>query len=418
MIDYTKIFLIGIDKKTLLNSSRLDFKTCLVEKTGELSTKQIAEYHCCKITVHDNGVILFTGSIHKMWNSLKGLETPNYKNIGQNNGYNGNQFTINDILEVRIHLKKLFNCAPEQMIFQNIEFGINTTPSFNPQQFINGLLYHNGVKFEYKYNEHFAQAIHQRYFIKIYNKSNQYGMDEYTLRVELKVIKTEDIKHLGIKTFADINTANLQKANELLLKRFNEVVYYDNTIAKKKLSERQKQALEKYSNDRYWINDLKPKNRVYNKLILQGFIENYSEQLQNQITKNIIQKFSIINRLSKTSKIGIINRLPETPKFDIINYSSIELKTANSTSNNKTRICPISKADISMQREDSFLLSNTGLKHLKKHSKEQFNLLAGVLLTGNDNKYEKNIYSRMSKQIRNRYFSNRSLYAENQQELF
>ena len=62
-------------------------------------------------------------------------------------------------------------------------------------------------------------------------------MQEYTLRVELKIVKIEDIKHLGIKTFEDINVLTLEKAQALLLKRFDEVMCYDSTIKKEQLKE-------------------------------------------------------------------------------------------------------------------------------------------------------------------------------------
>src|SRR5690606_31880189 len=133
-----------------------------------------ADYHYCKIIVYDSGLVLFSGSIHKLWNSLNGVSAPNKRECKNYKGFNGNQFTLKNVLEAREHLQELFDCEAEQMMFKNIELGINATPLFNPQQYIKGLLYHNGKLFESRYNEHFAQVIHQRYYIKIYNKSNQY----------------------------------------------------------------------------------------------------------------------------------------------------------------------------------------------------------------------------------------------------
>ena len=308
MIDFTKIALQNIDTNRLYDLPILDFKTEVSEKTGELATKKTADYHFCKVIIYDSGLILFTGSIHKFWNSLHNVKAPNYKDVKQYKGFNGNQFAINDIVEVRQHLEALFNCEPQQMIFQNIEFGINTTPTFNPQLFIKGLLYHNGKPFEFRHKEHFAQAIHQRYYFKIYNKSNQYGMQKHTLRVELKVVKTEDIRCIGIKTFGDIDTLTLTKANELLLKRFDEVVYFDNTITKESLTERQKHTLNNYSNPRYWIDNLTKQKRYKHKNRLQDFILKYSANLHQQIRQNINTKFSIINSLSKSKKGYLLQR--------------------------------------------------------------------------------------------------------------
>lgn len=311
MIDYIKILLINIDIKHL--ESKLEFETSYIEKTGELSIKKVAEYNFCKITIYETGLVFFTGSIHKFYNELKGIKAPKYKLEQKYRGFNGNQFTVNDIYEVKIHLEKLFDCKPYQMIFQNIEFGVNITPSFNPIQYLKGLLYHRNILFEFMYNGNFSQVPHQRYIIKIYNKSSQYKMCEYTLRIELKIIKSEELKKLEIETFADINELTLNKAKDLLLKRFDEVMHYDYTISKKDLSMHQKQSLKNYSNPRYWIVDLNPKHRDRHKKRLKEIILNNSDNLHQQLRQNIIKKCVIINRIS------------EIPKCVIINSSNIEL---------------------------------------------------------------------------------------------
>ena len=324
-----KILFKNIDVNHLYNLPFLDFEMVVNSKTGEISTKKKANYHFCKIVIYESGVVLFTGSIHKLYNSLKGIKAPNYRENETYKGFNGNQFTIDNIYEVRKHLENLFNCTSKQMIFQNIEFGINTTPFFNPQLFLKGLLFHNGKLFEYKYNEHFSQVKHQRYLLKIYNKSNQYQMSENTLRVELKILKTEFLKQVRIRTFEDVTVSTLNNAKELLLKVFDEVVYYDYTIVKKNLTERQKRSLKLYSNPRYWIYDLKPRYRDRPKKKLKDFIQKYSKNLQEEIRQNIIEKCVIINRLSEYSKCVIINR------------SNIELNVTH-----KGTIKPLKKSSI------------------------------------------------------------------------
>lgn len=377
-----------IDTNRLCNLSELDFKIEVSEKTGEVSTKKIAQYHFCKVVIYDSGLVFFTGSIHKFWNALHNIKAPNHKKVKHYKGFNGNQFTINNVVVIRLYLEKLFNCTPEQMIFQNIEFGINTTTVFNPQLFLKGLLYHNGKSFEFRHKEHSAQAIHQRYYLKIYNKSNQYGMSKHTLRLELKVIKTEDIKCLEIKTFADINTSTLNKAKELLLKRFDEVVYYDNTIVKEFLTENQKRILERYSNPRYWIDNLTKQNRLHHKKKLCNFIVNYSENLHLKIRQDTMQKCIKINRNSETKKEQNtlpINRLSKNTNTLLINHSSIGVKSTNNvvkkTSKKQGRKCRVTKVDISMQKEDSVLLSYTGLKHYYKINKKEFNKIKNKYLS-------------------------------------
>lgn len=311
MMDYVKISLIDSDIERLLKLPFLDFKTEFSEKTGELSTKKKAEYHFCKITIHDTGAVLFTGSIHKLWNSLNNRKAPNYKPLTKEQikkgmkdrykGFNGNQFTLENIFEVRTHLEYLFNCKPNKMLFQNIEFGVNTTPDFNPNLYLKGLLYHKNRLFEYRFKGTYAQVEHQRYFLKIYNKSIQYGMRKYTLRIELKINKSEELKKVGIKTYADVNINTLNKAKQLLIKRFDEVVHYDYTINKKGLTKKENQLLESYSNSRFWIIDLKSNHRHRHKKRLQQITAKYSENIHQQLRADIVKKCVRIN----SSSIGL-----------------------------------------------------------------------------------------------------------------
>ena len=307
MIDYTKILLLNVDIERLVHL--LDFRREINQITGEYSTKRIAEYHFCKITIYDSGIVLFTGSIHKLFNSLKNIKAPNYKPLTKEQikkgikdgykGYNGNQFTINNILEVREHLQYLFDCKPQQMVFQNIELGVNTTPSFNPTLYLKGLLYHKNILFENSYKRNYHEAIHNRFTFKIYNKSNQYSMSEFTLRIELKIKKTEEIKTLGLKTFEDVNINTLNSAKEMLLRRFDEVMHYDCTINKKALTKRENQLLKNYSNPRYWIDDLKPNHRDRHKKKLDQITLKNSKNLHQQLHQEINKKCVIINRLSE-----------------------------------------------------------------------------------------------------------------------
>src|SRR5690606_4666490 len=131
-------------------------------------------------------------------------------------------------------------CDPSQMVFQNIELGVNAVLDFNPAKYIDGLLYHKGEMFQYSHRHNLAQAVHQRFIFKIYNKGLQYGMPEKVLRVELKILKMEEIKYLGLRTLADVNMATIKRAETLLLRRFDEISHYDYTIDKESLSKSQK----------------------------------------------------------------------------------------------------------------------------------------------------------------------------------
>ncbi|UMB60260.1 hypothetical protein MHL31_14390 [Lutibacter sp. A80] len=393
MIDYTNILLIKIDIERLLKS--LPFKFEVVESTGEYSTKKVAEYHFCKITIYESDTVVFTGSIHKLYNSLKGIKAPNYKKENYK-GFNGNQFTINNILEVKEHLQNLFNCKPQQMLFQNIEFGTNATTLFNPNIYLKGLLYHINKPFEFRFNGTYAQAEHQRYRLKIYNKSIQYGMNEFTLRVELKINKYEEFKKVGIRTFSDVNTNTLNKAKELLLRRFDEVVQYDYTINKKALTKREKQLIKNYSNPRYWLIDLKPNYRFRHKQKLHQIIIKKSKNLHQQLKQEMIKKCSIINRHF------------ENPNCSIINHSSIELNMLQNHPTKTVKKCPITGIELTREKESAKYIRTSTLKHLYQNDKTEFKRVCNLLLNHTINrqtKFENNIIQHLAKQVRNRFYN-------------
>lgn len=295
LIDYAKILIKDIDTERL--EKQLEFYRGICLDTSEYKTKQIAEYHFCKITIFDSGVVLFSGSIHKFWNSINGYLAPNYnQNKANYKGYNGNLFTLKDITEIMQHLQDLFDCEPQQMIFRNIELGFNVELNFNPNIFLKGLLYHKGEIFESGYNRNFYQAWHQQYIIKVYNKGKQYQITNNVLRFEIKYLKMNEVNRLGIRTFNDVNKHTLEKATNIILKRFDEVVYYDRTISKRHLTNRQLDLIKNYSNQRYWIDELESNHRDRHKKRLQRIISTHSDNLHQQIKNEILKKCVIINR--------------------------------------------------------------------------------------------------------------------------
>lgn len=328
MIDYVKIKLSNIDVYRLLKLKFLDFKSEISESTGEISTTKTAKYKHCKITIKENSIdkekphVYFTGSIHKLWNELHQIYAPNHNLNETYKGFNGNQFNLKDVIEVRTHLENLFDCTASQMLFENIELGVNIVLEFSPILFLSGLLFHKNKKFESKYSENYFLCEHSNFSMKIYNKGSQYGMSKYILRFELHINRMTEVKELFFKTFADIDQQVIENAKDYLLMRFDEIVYYDNTIDKNKLSKSILDSLTNYSNDSYWINELKPNHRDRPKKELKKIIENYSENLHQQIRTKIIEKCVTINRISNKEKKS---------KCVIVNHSSIRLDITHNT---------------------------------------------------------------------------------------
>ncbi|MBW8243046.1 hypothetical protein K1F50_09565 [Muricauda oceani] len=392
MIDFVKIKVVECDIDKLTNHPYLEFHRTVSEKTGELGKFMVASYHKCKIKVYDSGTIFFSGSIHKMHNSIKGIEAPNR----DPKGFNGNDFYFQDIIEIREHICSLFNVTPECLVLQNIELGLNLNSIFNPQDFIKWLLLFEGNEFEFHFDGLYAQSIHQQYIIKIYNKGRQYAMQTNTLRFEIKVLKMQhQLNHVGFRTMADIGPNVIGLAFDYLIKQLQKVLYYDITIQMKGLQDKQKSKLKDFKNPRYW-SGLTPKKRHRDRKKLNILIESKSKNLKSELALLVNKKREQFNQLS------------ETPFVEQFNHSNIGLNNTPL----KNRICPVTGIDISMQKEGSKLLSNTGLKHLEKTNLKEFKRLQSILLTGEYNKFERTVYDMMSKQIRNYFYSKRDFYSD------
>jgi hypothetical protein len=392
LIDYVKVRITGIDVIRLLNHEKLDFNCEYSHSTGQLhEEKMVAIYHICKITIitkkkaivvkEENTFkevqhVLFTGSIHKMWNSICGITAPNYSPEKVDKGFNGNEFTILDVQKVRQHLVELFDCTTEQMVFQNIELGVNIVVDFVPTLFLNNLLYHNSKLFDYMHNRNSAQVKHNRYILKIYNKSYQYGMPDNVLRVELKFMKMEDLKVLGIQTFSDIEEKTLHEAHLLLVERFGEVMAYDDSIRKRELSKHAKSMLPKYSNPNYWIRELKPNHRDRHKKALRVIIANHSNNRQKLI-RDLLAKECVINNQSIEDSACVINNTSDI----VLKTTQLGVVRGQTEAVINIRVCPITGMDISMQKESSTLLSYNGLRHYLHFNPKLFEKIKHIYLT-------------------------------------
>lgn len=393
MVDYTKIYLINIDVQKLLKSKVLDFKSTISKTTGEINESVfIAKYHFCEITIQtikeegkpERTHVFFIGSIHKMWNELNGIKAPNYDEKKLYKGFNGNQFTLNDIVEVRTHLECLFDCKASQMIFQNIEFGVNIILDYNPILFIKGLLYRQNIMFEFSHCGNTSKVIYCNYLLKIYSKSYQYGMAENVIRIELKTLKMDGLKDkhipIDINTFKDINENTLDQVSKLLIKRFNEIRHYDYSIDKKKLTERKLNAIGNYSNPRYWINDLEPNERYRHLTELDSITTKFSKKRFQKIGIEIKKKCSMINRLfhNKTKeeinkKCSTINRVFQNSFCSTVNHLDKELNIIQNTikkeNENESKNDEIKKQLLSYKEQKELIIEHNRLAVLSYNSR-------------------------------------------------
>lgn len=336
MVDYFKA-LINIQNKARLKqlASEGVFSTVLNEtdpETGEL-IKEAFIYENFYIRNTNKG-LLIRGSLHKYRSRIKGIATR--KQIEQYQGFNGDLFTLSDINETLQTLCEVIGFAPSLAVLQNIEIGVNCEVSFEPKEFLKGMLFHRS-NFDYKtdHEGNYIQFNYQTYFLKIYNKGKQYDLPRNVLRVEIKVMKMTKLKELGVEleTLNDIRAVTLLQAFEVLYNEFEAVTYYDHTLRLEELTSKQQGKAIEYQSKNYW-QELDKQQKKYNKKQLETMIQEFSNNLKGQIQRQMIEakdnilhtaqgeKFTPFNRLSEPQNLHLLTAPTEKAKFTLSNSLS------------------------------------------------------------------------------------------------
>ncbi len=324
MIDYLKISTTDFNHESLLRHPLLKFSGWTDLETSEIgpnkygNKKYISYFQGLKFIVYENASGKFTlcilGSIHKFFN---------------NGMHNFNDFTYLNIVEVIDRLDLLFSLTIDNCRINLNEIGVNIISPVPSKKILKGLLSHRNSRFKsFSFeNADFYQVIHHNFYFKIYDKAKQYRAKGYIipneiLRIELKYRKMEDLINLlkskGIIdrdyiVLSDLKNIDVLNAfGELLVKKWNEILFYDFTISKNNLSKLQKRKLDVWQNINQWESFSKHK-RSKQKKLLQEVIKNHSQQLQLQVSNLIKEKLNIL--LQK----GLpINHFDNTKKDDLL----------------------------------------------------------------------------------------------------
>ena len=179
-----------------------------------------------------------------------------------------------------------FNIEPEQCILKCLEIGINITPLIPTNKILDNCLLHKTKPFEYQINSvegKYKQVKHSQYIIKIYNKALHYKskgfhIDTEIMRFEIKYTKMQKLNEKGIFSLHDLINYGLHNFKDEVLREWQNVLFYDNTIQIDHLSTKLKRAVLEYSNPNYWTG-LLAKNQTKN-------INYHKNQLKKIVSKN------------------------------------------------------------------------------------------------------------------------------------
>ena len=333
MIDNIKISTKDFNHERLLKDPAFNFSTRVNTETGEIlknvhgNYKQEAFFYGLKINVYHNYNNVMTlsimGSIHKFFN---------------NGAHNYNDLVYSDLIITIDRLSKLFYINSGICKVSNVEIGVNINLPVKASKILRGLLSHRNKEFKSisMDNAEYYQVRHTNYYIKIYNKAKQYKAKGFQikgelLRYELKYRKMVDlINSLNKKqiinrdylVLADLKNINvLNVFSELLISKWQEILFYDHSISKKKLTNNQKQKLFAWSNKDYWLKlDKQPRSKQ--KKRLNDVISNHSQNLQIVVGDLIKNKIEILlkNRI-------LFNQINNIQKDDLLTNTINEALT-------------------------------------------------------------------------------------------
>jgi hypothetical protein len=360
LIDYIKAIIKNLPPSQLEANPLLVFFDTINLSTGELKTtnrngnrvtpSKNASFNGLEFKIYDTGTVTLSGSLHKYWN---------------NGAHNYNDFNIEAVNWVLNDLKDKFNIEPDQCILKCLEIGVNIIPPIPTNEILDYSILHKTLPFEYQKNSEegkYKQAQHSQYIVKLYNKALHYlskgfKIQNEILRFEIKYTKMQKLNEKGIFNLNNLIKYGLHNFKTELLTEWQNVLFFDNTIQIDTLSAKTKTALLEYSNQNYWtalLNNKQTKNFRYHKNQLKKITSEKSNNIQD-LTAGIMSK-----------KIDFLNM--ETIQIDTLTIRSkrIVLNSSNSP------VCKITNINISMQKNDSILLSHTGLKYYHETDKKVF----------------------------------------------
>ena len=301
-----------------------------------------------------------------------------------NNLHNANDFNIIDCIKIILDFKKTFKIDWEKLKIINLEFGVNIVSPICIKDLITFLIYHEQHEFKDNPEYQFSKQSHSsnkktgkanyNKIIKAYAKGLQFPQYCHinTFRFEAKSRESAYINKLEIFNLDDLLNVNVYYLliDKLIAEFQNVLILYDK-IDFTNLNLKEVSKLNKLLSQSHWYRIKQDNKRnAFNdeKIKYYKLVDKTGNHLKKQLEKIIFEKLELLKK-------GAISTPQENIKKGAISklYNS-RIRTQNKTQTTtvKTLLCQVTKINISMQKNDSILLSHTGLKYYFENDKKVF----------------------------------------------
>lgn len=411
MIDFIKTHSLHIEAETVLNNELLIFPLSNVATTGEiLKRAQKARFRGMDVSIHPTGEIKLSGSLHKYWEG----------------GTNFNDYSLENIRKTINGLAEEIKFNPEKVQIRFIEIGVNIPLDYSPTDLIKTAVMYRNTPFQQMRvtGKGFGRVCeNQRFDIKIYDKSLQYGLPYHLMRFEIKVKKVVFLKRyrIGTMTLADLTRNEYYAAfKTMLIDILNGILFFDPKINPEQIELKKDRELVlqgRYSE--YWQN-LTSSTRGRQR---ERFIElTNGEVIKGEIETRILEKWNELttcNEIEQGQKLQQSNHLQDeneqtkTGQSNHLHNESEKVKTGQS---NPYVIgyfvprCPITGLSLTYQKKGTKYLTSSGIRWYQKNEPETYRARLETLLSEkwksrNENSSFNVWVNEISHQIRNKFYN-------------
>jgi len=205
MIDYFKSKTKKIDA-TLCENSDLIYMDSIHKNRFErgFSTTLAYKFGALTIRITESNTFI-EGSLHRMYNQVYKNESQNYDNFG-----------FKELIEVINYVSSHLEIQPDELIIQNLEYGLNIHTRLTPSVILSAHTIHykskpvsiNMDEIAHKAAKYYRWQLSE-YWIKLYDKGLHAYQKQNILRFEKKITKSRLLSKIGIRTLNDLMNEKL-----------------------------------------------------------------------------------------------------------------------------------------------------------------------------------------------------------------